>query len=258
MNCRDHPQPPPVRSASDPERRLAERLAGSIHQPDRVIDRVIWGDKFVGLQAGDRMGLASALTAPGAPNENRHPLEGARLADVARLIESDRPADINLGLAAINAGLDPPPADSIPAHELIAEWGRNAEVALVGHFPFVDRLRPRVGRLHVLELGPSPIAAKPADWDRILDGCAVLALTATTILTRYMHYFLTQAPRARIIILGPSTPLSPVLFDYGADCLAGSAVTDPDRVADGLIQGLPFYQLKKGGIRFVSWMKAGT
>ncbi|MDH5468886.1 MAG: DUF364 domain-containing protein, partial [Candidatus Aminicenantes bacterium] len=50
--------------------------------------------------------------------------------------------------------------------------------------------------------------------------------------------------------LGPSTPLSTVLFDYGFDAISGSMVTDRDRVLNCISQGANFRQVK--GVRKVT------
>lgn len=58
------------------------------------------------------------------------------------------------------------------------------------------------------------------------------------------------------MLLGPSTPLSRTLFDYGLDVLAGSVVTGKDKVLKSVSEGASFRQIKKtGGIRFVSIVK---
>lgn len=55
------------------------------------------------------------------------------------------------------------------------------------------------------------------------------------------------------MLLGPSTPFSGVLFDYGIDILAGSVVTENDVVLRSVSEGASFMQIKKrGGIRFVT------
>jgi uncharacterized protein (DUF4213/DUF364 family) len=51
-------------------------------------------------------------------------------------------------------------------------------------------------------------------------------------------------------MLGPSTPLSPVLFDHGMDILSGSIVVDRDRVLDCISQGANFRQVR--GVRKVT------
>jgi uncharacterized protein (DUF4213/DUF364 family) len=51
-------------------------------------------------------------------------------------------------------------------------------------------------------------------------------------------------------MLGPSTPLSPVLFDYGFDALSGSIVIDRDKVINCISQGANFRQVK--GVRKVT------
>jgi len=51
------------------------------------------------------------------------------------------------------------------------------------------------------------------------------------------------------MMLGPSTPLSPVLFDYGLDALSGSIVVDRDQLLTCISQGANFRQVR--GVRKV-------
>jgi len=75
--------------------------------------------------------------------------------------------------------------------------------------------------------------------------------------TRSMTWFMSRAPQATIIILGPTTPLSTALFDHGANYLCGSVVTDMENVAHGIRDGLSFKKVKKnGGIIFTQWEKS--
>jgi uncharacterized protein (DUF4213/DUF364 family) len=150
-----------------------------------------------------------------------------------------------------------PTEDDRPADALIAELGRNRIVGLVGEFPFTDSLREKVGTLHLFELRDIPGALPRDQWEKTLPDLDVLAVTGTALLTRQMGYFLSRANRAVSVVLGPTTPLSPALFKFGADYLCGSVVTDPRLVAEGIRSGLPFRAIKKrGGVRFVTWKKS--
>ena len=52
------------------------------------------------------------------------------------------------------------------------------------------------------------------------------------------------------MMLGPSTPLSPVLFDYGFDATSGSVVVDRDVTLNCISQGANFRQVH--GVRKVT------
>jgi uncharacterized protein (DUF4213/DUF364 family) len=49
--------------------------------------------------------------------------------------------------------------------------------------------------------------------------------------------------------------MSPFLFSYGVDVLAGCQVVSPDPVFAGIRKGMTFRELKKLGIRFIAWSK---
>ena len=65
------------------------------------------------------------------------------------------------------------------------------------------------------------------------------------------------APEATVLLLGPSTPLSPVLYRYGADLLSGSIVTDREAVLGVLGEGGTFRQIHRAGVRLVTMEAQG-
>jgi len=65
------------------------------------------------------------------------------------------------------------------------------------------------------------------------------------------------APEALVIMLGPSTPMNPVLFDYGIDILAGSQVIDIEGVLRSVSQGGNFRQVHRAGVKLVTQKREG-
>ena len=59
-------------------------------------------------------------------------------------------------------------------------------------------------------------------------------------------------PQATVLLLGPSTPLSPVLYRFGIDFLSGSVVTDINSVLAAIKQGANFRQVHRAGVRLVT------
>jgi uncharacterized protein (DUF4213/DUF364 family) len=53
------------------------------------------------------------------------------------------------------------------------------------------------------------------------------------------------------IVLGPSTPMSDVLFDFGASVIAGVRVVDQEQLFRSVAQGVKFYN-KLAGIEPVT------
>jgi uncharacterized protein (DUF4213/DUF364 family) len=52
------------------------------------------------------------------------------------------------------------------------------------------------------------------------------------------------------MMLGPSTPLTPALFDFGFDILCGTVIEDPDKVLKAVGEGAVTSQIT--GVRRVS------
>jgi len=192
----------------------------------------------------------------GVPVEEAGRLEGLGLEQLAQLAFSNSPTEVSVGIAAVNAGLQlasgplekslSPEWRGINAEQLIAQIGSGKRVALVGHFPFVSRLREKVGNLWVLELTPCeddlPAEAAP----EILPQADVLAMTSMTLVNQtFPELIRHKRPGAVALMLGPGTPLSPILFDYGLDYLSGAVVREPDPLLRALSQGANFRQVRR-------------
>jgi len=60
-------------------------------------------------------------------------------------------------------------------------------------------------------------------------------------------------PGSMVLVLGPSTPLSPLLCYYGISFLSGSRVIDEDDAVTSIQQGAAFQQVK--GVCLVTMSK---
>jgi len=156
-------------------------------------------------------------------------LPGQPLSRALDLLAGADVTAIPFGLAAANARLafDLPLGRSGNAFHTLVEHGRNRRVALVGHFPFVERLRPVVGHLDVLELEPRD-GDLPADQaEHALPLADVVAVTGTAVLNDTLAGLLPLLrPAAFNIMLGPSTPLHPLLLQWGFHVIGGATVSD--------------------------------
>ncbi|MDQ7842575.1 MAG: DUF364 domain-containing protein [Armatimonadota bacterium] len=174
------------------------------------------------------------------------------LADLAR---SRSPMEAAIGLAAINALL--PAHESLwtdlNAEEVITAHGAGKRAVLVGHFPFVPELRKRAGTLWVLEERPREDDLPAGAAAEVIPQADVLALSGTTLINHTFDALMAlRRPDALVVMLGPSTPLSPVLFRHGVHVISGAVVAEIDAVFRAVGQGANFRQLRRLGVRLVT------
>lgn len=210
-----------------------------------------------------RCGLASTLRAEGggpwpAVREPGH-LQRRSGRELANLLRSERILEASIGMAAYNALLqvDDSALTEANAEEYILARGTGKRVAIVGHFPFIDRVRQAAAECWVLELRPGP-GDLPADQaDVVLPQADVVALTGTSLLNHTFDDLRALCrPEAFVLLLGPSVPMVPLLFERGMDALSGTVVDDPARVLLSVGQGASFRQIKRGGgLRLLTWVK---
>jgi uncharacterized protein (DUF4213/DUF364 family) len=175
--------------------------------------------------------------------------------ELAQYAKSDRLLEASIGMAAINSLLDVDEAHCVElnAEAWLGKQGSGRKVAVVGSFPFIPRLRDRVDELWVLERHPARGEVGAEEASKIIPQCDVVAITGTALINHTFEDLLGLCrPDAAIMVLGPSTPLSPVLFDYGVDVISGTKVVDPPLVLRLIGQGATFRQVKGPGVRLLT------
>jgi hypothetical protein len=166
--------------------------------------------------------------------------------ELASMIHSDSLLESSIGLATINALLEVDEREcvAVNAADVIARRGRGKNVAVVGHFPFIERLRSLTANLWVLELNPREGDIPASKAPEFLPRADVVALTGTSLLNGTFDALLGYCQTdAFVIVLGATTPLSPVLFDVGVDAVAGTRVVDLPAVMQAVCQGATFRQI---------------
>jgi uncharacterized protein (DUF4213/DUF364 family) len=214
---------------------------------------VVWSERGAGL----------ASTQHAAHSEHGHRGVGwagdllqHSAQEVAALLRSDSPLEASLGMAAVNALL---PVDETTltdrnAGEEIMQRGKGKRVVIVGHFPFILQVRRAVGHLDVLELHPGPGDLPASAAVDVIPEADVVAITGTALLNRTFESLVELCyPEAFVLVLGPTTPLSALLFACGVNLLAGTVVTDPRAALTSASQGAIFPQMR--GVRLVTMLR---
>jgi uncharacterized protein (DUF4213/DUF364 family) len=222
--------------------------------PEGIIARRISVGVFWTAVEGLRMGLASTI-AEGHPHgdspvREAGKLEGRPLRELAQLLFEGSLLEASIGLAALNAGLPLDEKRLIEgnASQFLLAKAEGKITVIVGHFPFVEELKKSAKELWVLELKPreGDVDAKYAS--QILPQAEVIGITSTTLINRTFEGIMRLCPpKSFKMLIGPSTPLSPFLFELGLDALSGALVVDQQKVYKYLLQGATFKQIHKSG-----------
>jgi uncharacterized protein (DUF4213/DUF364 family) len=121
--------------------------------------------------------------------------------------------EASIGMAAINSliEIDDRACVGKNAAEILLEKGEGKDMAVVGHFPFIPRLRERARNLWVFEQRPREGDLRPEDASRILPRCEVIGIGS------FINNPGRIAPLIKEVrlLIGPATPATPFLFDCG-------------------------------------------
>jgi len=167
-------------------------------------------------------------------------MELAQMAYSASILEAA------IGMATINSllDIDVETCLDLNARELIAEKGKGKRIAIVGHFPFIPKLREDAKQLWVIEKNPREGDFTEAEAENFIPQADVVGITGTAFTNHTLDsLFALCNPKAYVIVLGDTTPLSPILFDYGVDAISGTKVVNPSLALRCVSQGANFRQI---------------
>jgi len=175
--------------------------------------------------------------------------------ELALYAKSDNPLEASIGMAAINSliDVDETKCEAKNALDILIEKGVGKDIAVVGHFPWIPKLRKVARRLWVLEQRPQPGDLPPEAAKDILPKADVVAITGTSLINHTAEKLLRLAKASFVVMVGPTSPLSTVLFDWGVDVVSGVKVVEPAKVIRCITEGAIFRQVQ--GVKLLSMRK---
>ena len=157
----------------------------------------------------------------------------------------------SIGMAAINSLIDIDEAKCVKenAFDVLARKGRGKNIAIVGHFPWIPELRKVARKLWVIEQRPGEGDLPVEAAEDILPQADVVGITGSSFINHTVGRLLDLSKNSFIVMIGPTSPLSPVLFDYGVDVIAGIKVVEPKKAIHSISEGAIFSQVR--GVRLI-------
>ena len=226
------------------KKRIVECLrdkGGRVH-----VVEIVTGRSYVAVRLREGgIGLAAILPGVGSGNKNADKLrdfQGRKASEVLDCIISGASlTERALGLAAANAivrlGVPKIEQDTIDLMGLVP----GDRVAMVGLFPpLLDRVRRTGAQLAVIERDENkPGISDPGEIRRVLKGCSVAIITATTLLNDTIEDVVNALGQPRhVALLGPSTPACVEAFqDCGIHHLGGASVVNEREVLRVVAEG---------------------
>jgi uncharacterized protein (DUF4213/DUF364 family) len=228
---------------------LYDVLAGGIPEACRVDDAFV-GQYWTMVRSGAGLGLAMTLRDATRPSVLSLPVDGASyrglsLAWLAGAAKSWNLTEASVGVAAINAYWNSPEREAVQKAlaggdtEAFIAWRERAagkKAAVIGHFPGLEKSLGDVCELSILEKRPVSGDYPDSACEFLLPLQDFVFATGVTLVNKTLPRLLELSRNTGIILVGPSVPLAPPLFDQGVIDLQGFVVTDPDRCA-AIIRG---------------------
>lgn len=223
---------------------LYDALIGGIAE-DAIADKIICGTSSTIVRCGDTIGLAATLEDTWRPQMMPNKKAGMPLRELAQCIKSWELTEASIGLAAINAWYNDKERVRALGHE-IADRAHTEDrkndpfitmqrdikdktVTVIGHFPYIDQLFAPICDLRVIEkFNPKENDYPDFAADYLLPESDYVFISSYTVAEKTLPRYLELSRNAVVTIVGPATPIAPMLKDYGVNNLAGFVIRDAE------------------------------
>lgn len=224
--------------------RLLDDIIDSI--PRKPAQDIRVGLKYTAVEIDKRVGLAHTFP------EHKSPAQVGELTgkDVVELAYSWNLIEASIGVAAINALIKPKNYREIEIFDRILSIIEDyKKIGIVGYFkPLIEKL-PKEKQIFIFEREPWYGVLPESAEEDLIPKCDLVIISGSALVNKTLEQLLKIA-QGYTLVTGPTTPLTTILFEYGADALAGSLVTDPKKALEIVSQGGGRKELS-GVIKFV-------
>ncbi len=159
---------------------------------------------------------------------------GQSLRSLAGLSRSWDPLEMALGIAAINAHYNRFDLEGYPGNGVKVFRKVAGRVVVIGAFPGVDEILPNRA---VIETDPQPGEFPTMAMDTLLPRCGAAIINASALINRSLPRILRLARNRRVALIGPTTPMTSRLYEYGIEVLGGLVVDNPAGLASAIRAG---------------------
>jgi uncharacterized protein (DUF4213/DUF364 family) len=225
---------------------IYDRLIEGI--PDSwITEEIVRGSAFAYVKSRGGIGIAGLVNHDYRMPAYTKNMEGLPLKEVAECVRSWNFYEASIGLAAINAYYNNPEiarqsgvavGDSMHVEDRIYDPFimsqneiRGKKVAVIGHFPFIETLFEPICDMKIIA-GEIPLEGDypPSAAEYILPESDYIYIGSSCFVEKTLSRFLSLSKNARkVTIVGPSTTLAPLLFEYGIDDLSGYVIKNSER-----------------------------
>ena len=237
--------------------KILTELIESLRDKDHPLKEVLTGAYWTAVVSRG-CGLASTFRDEGHPHKkgvkNVGRLTEKSALELANYSLSDYAMEASIGMAAINSLIEVDEQRCVEknASRILIEKGEGKDVGIVGHFPFIPELKRRARNLWVFEQRPKEGDLGPESAQAILPRCDIVGITGTAFINHTLEEPLRWSEGKFILLIGPTTPLTSFLFDYGIQVLSGIVVVEKEEAFRCISQGATFREVR--GVRRVTML----
>ena len=220
--------------------------------PGIMIDDYNSGSSWTMITAGNGCGVARTVMSQTRLGISSERIRGEQLHHIAAGVKSWSFTEASFGMAAINAYYNTPQNVTALGYELSPDVAKNKNnnafdmfadecvgknVAVIGHFPNIEKRLAPICSLSILERDPFDDDYPDSACEYILPYQDFVFITGMTFTNKTLPRLLQLCINAKVALVGPSVPLAPLLFDYGVDYLCGFCVIDKSLASDCIKKG---------------------
>ncbi len=215
---------------------------------DTDVRRVVVGVNWTLVEGTDGCGLAQS-PAKGSAGcralDDAGELSRQSLRQLAQKTASMNPYDVAIGVAAINAHFNRYDLQGSNENGLDTFVGQQGTITCIGRFP---ALGDRYANLNVIEMNPEVGEYPETATERVVAASDGLLMTSSVLVNHsFARIMNARGDHTEAVMVGPGTPITPVLGHYGVAVVSGLVVEDVDAAAQIIAEGGAVKKLKKVG-----------